>query len=248
MNFKALLSIVSSIALFSSYSFAQNKNGTYEFEVLKGLQSLEIEATKGSLLIEAGSQYKAVVEVKKLKWGKGCEESVVQFGPTLTVKIKGSGLFSKDECRVDLLIKVPKNLDMEISNGTMETTIKGIEGALNYKSASGNLKAQGEFQKVDVKVASSDIFIDGMIGDGNLVGASADMKLVYSKCPTKTSKLSISRASGDAEIFAPKNCKLKTQNKTASGESFNEFGDNMEYNLEVSSVSASGDFKLKKLK
>ena len=246
MNFKALFI---AITLFSSQAaLSQNKNGTYEFDVLKGLQSLEVEATKGSLLIEAGSLYKAIVEVKKIKWGKGCEESVVQFGPTLTVKIKSSGLFNKDECRVDLVIKIPKKVDMEISNGAMETTIKGIEGALDYKSASGNLKAEGEFSKVDVKVASSDLFIEGLLGEGSLVGASADMKLVYAKCPTKASKLSISRASGDAEIFVPKNCKLKTQNKTASGDSFNEFGDSMDYDLEVSSVSASGDFKLKKLK
>lgn len=247
MNFKALFALITlCFILFNTH--AQNKNGTYEFDVPKGLQSLDVEATKGTLLIEEGPKDKAFVEVKKVKWGKDCEESVVQFGPTLTVKIKSAGIFSKDECRVDLVIKVPKSLDMEISNGTMETTIKGIEGALNYKSASGNLKAQGQFIKVDVKVASSDIFIDGMTGPGILVGASADMKLVFAKCPTKASKLSITRASGDAEIFIPKNCKLKTQNKTASGESFNEFGDTMDYDLEISSVSASGDFKLKKLK
>ncbi len=246
MKFKVLIPIY--VYLLLNVAYAENKNGVYEFDVLKGLQSLEVEATKGNLLIEAGSQYKAMVEVKKVKWGKGCEESVVQFGPTLTVKIKGSGILSKTECLVDLKIKVPKSVDLDISNGSMNTTVEGIEGNLNYKSATGELKARGEFLKVDLKVANSDVFIDGMTGDGNLIGAAADMKIVYTKCPMKNSKLSLSRASGDVEIFAPKNCKLKTQNKSASGESFNEFGDTMDYNLEVSSVSASGDFKLKKLK
>lgn len=234
--------------LVFTQTYAQNKNGIHQFNLEKPLQSLEISTTKGTLTISQGDKDKAVVEVKKVKWAKSCEESVVQFGPSLTVKIKSSTLFNKDECQVDLTIKIPKSVDMDIANGSMLTIISGIEGNLNYRSANGDLKAQGLFPKVDIKVASSDVMIDGLSGEGVISGASTDMKLIYSRCPLKPARLSLNRASGDVEIFIPKFCKLKTQNKTASGDSFNEFGDSVDYNLEIASVSASGDFTIKKLK
>jgi|GEM_PF-771203 len=233
----------------STLTFAQNKNGTYEFQLDKGLQLVEISASKGALFIsENQKKNQAVVEVKKIKWDKDCEESVTYFGPTLNIKIKSSSLFSKSECRVDLKVLLPKSVDLEISHATMNTEIQNIVGDLTYKSASGNLKAVGEFKRVEVKVASSDLMLEGLTGEGNFIGASSEMKLIYKNCPEKPSKLSINRASGDVQVFIPKNCKLKTQNKTASGDSFNEFGDSKDYDLDVSSVSASGDLTIKKLK
>ncbi len=235
--------------LTSSTILAQKAEGKYEFSLDKGLQLIEVSASKGSLVIsENQRKNQALVEVKKVKWDKDCEESVNYFGPTLSIKVKSNSVFSKAQCVVELVIKVPKNVDLNISHATMKSEIKGIAGELIYKSASGDLKAEGEFKRVEVKVASSDLQIDGLLGEANFVSASSEIKLIYKKCPEKNTKLTINRASGDAQVFLPKSCKLKTQNKTATGESFNEFGDSKDFDLEVSSISASGDLTIKKLK
>ncbi len=238
--------LIFSLLFQSTFSLASS-NGKYEFKLDKELKSLVVDATKGKLSISTHKKEEAQVTVNRLSWGKDCTESVVHFGPTLTVKVKSDSVFSKEECKVNIEILVPEKIDLDISTGAMDTNIKGIEGMVEFSSASGDLTALGKFSQFDAKIASSDISIDGLIADAKIVGASSDMKLVYSECPKKKAKLEVKRASGDLELFVPKSCKLKTVNRQASGDAFNEFGDSMEPHLEVLSVSASGDLKIKKL-
>lgn len=234
-----------SIAAISSLEASETKK---VFPLTTTLQSLEFEGAKGKLNIQVHAKNEVIVNVKKIQWSKDCEESMVQFGPSLTFKFKANSLFSKAQCVVETEVLLPKSVDLDIGHGSVETTLKGVFGNLKYKSASGKLLAQGEFAKVEATVASSDVFIEGLTSDTEIIGASSDVKLVYAKCPARPSKLSISRASGDVEIYAPKTCQFKTKIKTASGETFNEFGDSEKPDIEVSSVSASGDLTIKKLK
>lgn len=218
------------------------------FPLTTPLQSLEFEGAKGKLSIQVHSKNEVQVTIKKIEWSKDCEESLVHFGPSLTLKFKANSLFSKAQCVVEAEVFLPKSVDLDITHGSVETNLKGHFGQLKYKSASGKLLARGEFSKVEATVASSDVFIEGLTSDTEIIGASSEVKLVYTQCPSRPSKLSISRASGDAQIFAPKTCQLKTKSKTASGEIFNEFGDSEKPDIFVNSVSASGDLTIKKLK
>lgn len=245
----SLVSLSTLTSLPSSLQASQQMSETKKvFPLTTSLQSLEFEGAKGKLIIQVHSKNEISVTIKKVEWSKDCEESMVQFGPSMTLKFKASSLFSKAQCVVEAEISLPKSVDLDISHGSMETSLKGSFGQLKYKSASGKLLAQGEFTKVEATVASSDVFIEGLTSDTEIIGASSDVKLVYAKCPVRPSKLSISRASGDVEIFAPKACQFKTKIKTASGETFNEFGDSKNPDIDLSSVSASGDLTIKKLK
>lgn len=245
----SLVSLSTLTSLPSSLQASQQMSETKKvFPLTTSLQSLEFEGAKGKLIIQVHAKNEISVTIKKVEWSKDCEESMVQFGPSMTLKFKASSLFSKAQCVVEAEISLPKSVDLDISHGSMETSLKGSFGQLKYKSASGKLLAQGEFTKVEVTVASSDVFIEGLTSDTEIIGASSDVKLVYAKCPVRPSKLSISRASGDVEIYAPKACHFKTKIKTASGETFNEFGDSKNPDIDLSSVSASGDLTIKKLK
>lgn len=245
----SLVSLSTLTSLPSSLQASQQMSETKKvFPLTTSLQSLEFEGAKGKLNIQVHAKNEISVTIKKVEWSKDCEESMVQFGPSMTLKFKASSLFSKAQCVVEAEISLPKSVDLDISHGSMETSLKGFFGQLKYKSASGKLLAQGEFTKVEATVASSDVFIEGLTSDTEIIGASSDVKLVYAKCPVRPSKLSISRASGDVEIYAPKACQFKTKIKTASGETFNEFGDSKNPDIDLSSVSASGDLTIKKLK
>jgi len=243
-----VLSIVTLSTLASLKASEEASVAKKVFPLTTSLQSLEFEGAKGKLNIQVHAKNEISVNIKKVEWSKDCEESIVQFGPSITLKFKANSLFSKAQCVVEADISLPKSVDLDISHGSMETMLKGSFGNLKYKSASGKLLAQGEFLKVEATVASSDVFVEGLTSDTEIIGASSDVKLVYAKCPTRPSKLSISRASGDVEIFAPKTCQFKTKIKTASGETFNEFGDSKNPDIDLSSVSASGDLTIKKLK
>lgn len=243
-----VLSLVSLSTLTSLQANQEASVVKKVFPLTTSLQSLEFEGAKGKLNIQVHAKNEISVTIKKVEWSKDCEESMVQFGPSMTLKFKASSLFSKAQCVVEAEISLPKSVDLDISHGSMETSLKGSFGQLKYKSASGKLLAQGEFSKVEATVASSDVFIEGLTSDTEIIGASSDVKLVYAKCPVRPSKLSISRASGDVEIYAPKACQFKTKIKTASGETFNEFGDSKNPDIDLSSVSASGDLTIKKLK
>ncbi len=212
----------------------------------KGIKVISVEGTKGKLIITSGSD-DVSYELTKEKWSNNCTEKAVHFGPSLNIKIKSDSIFSKDECVVQVKLSVPRNVDLEISHGTMVTDIQGVQGRLIFRSASGDLIAKGQFSHVDVKVASSDVFIEGVQGEATITGASSDIKLSYLQCPKELVKLNLTRASGDVEIFVPKDCHIKSSNKTAAGDSFNEFPDSKNPKIDIQSVSASGDFKIKKI-
>ncbi len=220
----------------------------FNFKPTRSLQSLEFEGQKGSLKITGHNKEDIIISIKREKWSKKCDQVVLQTGPSLTVKFKASEFFSTEECSVNVTMMVPKKVDLKIAHGTMKTYLENLEGDLNYKTASGDLSGKGKFAIVDVKAASGDIYLEGLTGNATFAIASSDIKLMYDVCPKKGAKLDVTRASGDVEVFLPKDCKLKTTNKSATGDFFNEFGDTEVFDLRVNSVSASGDFRIKKLK
>ena len=130
---------------------------------------------------------------------------------------------------VKIKIEAPKTLDLEVSSAIAPIKIVGTEGRINFKTATGAVDISGDTLKN----------IDGKTATGNL-------RFSYNKCVGRAD-LDLVTATGDMEIYLPASCKIRVAHKSAAGDLFNELGDNENYQVLITSKSASGSLKIKKL-
>lgn len=215
-----------------------------EFEV-KDLTGVSVENTSGKVFITETDGSKAYVVATKNKFGDKCKMTVERSGNKLVIKLeKTSSFFSTEECNVDFQVKVPKNVDLNITLGSGNLTVKGIHGDLAFKIGSGDILADGTFRKISGFSGSGKIALRGLIGGGELKTGSGDMDLTYAVA-SLNGELELKTGSGRTTILFPKGAKIKTNFKAGSGKLSNELGDTPEASFKVSMKTGSGDLNIK---
>ncbi len=138
------------------------------------VDTVEIEHAVGELTIEAGDSQmiEIVMTVECSSWSKKCEARTEQVelssrtaGGTLELRIKG---FPKtaDSLSVNLEIRMPRRLSLDIDHGVGETTIRGVEGDISVESGVGEVSVKGPveaFGEVDAEcgVGEADLSVPG---------------------------------------------------------------------------------------
>jgi autotransporter translocation and assembly factor TamB len=201
-----------------------------EFD-LSQIKKIEIKNPKGEVSLTGSKSNKKIsVSIEKIQFDSKCKFQTEVTGNLLRVAVTHeSGLFEKTNCLSKIKIDGPATLsEIEVSTGSGNVSISGIDAAVDFKTASGNVVLKGETLKN----------VSGKTATGNV-------NLAYQNCP-KRADIDLMSATGDADIFLGNSCKIRVAYKSATGELFNEMGDSEDYQVLVSMKSASGNLKLKK--
>jgi len=233
--------LFSMIALFAVPALSETK----EFDAA-GLKEVEVVNTAGKVSIAAAEGGKATVVATKNKFPENCTLKIDKNGDDLTVKVEKtkSGWFSKDDCDVDLDIKVPKAVDVALKVGSGGVTISGLEGELDFAVGSGTVKADGLFTEVDGKTGSGKVEINGLAGGGDLKTGSGKVDITFAKTALK-GELSLKTGSGNATLSFPKGSQVATDFKAGSGKLTNQLGDTPNAAFQVSMKAGSGNLDVK---
>ncbi len=209
-----------------------------------GLSNLEATNRSGAIRITADRGAKAKVRVSKTVWAPTCVLTLERVDDRLVVRVEQSGFVDSDDCRADVDIRVPKSVNLTIAEGSGTVDIKGIEGKLDFKIGSGNLKADGQFAIVSGESGSGDVTVKGLVGGGKLDSGSGNFEVRFAKTALK-GELEINVASGNAKLFFPKGTKVQSHLTVASGKVVNELGDSENADFKVAMKAASGNLTIK---
>ena len=235
------------ILLISCSILAQTASASSETKDFdsKDMTELSIENQSGKTKISATEGSKATVIATKNKFTEKCKMTLEKKGAKLVVKVeKSSSILSTEECDVDFDIKVPQNIDTQITQGMGPINIKGLHGSLEFKLGLGDIAADGSFKKVEGKSGSGKVDLKGVTGGGELKTGKGEILVIFGKAPT-AGELEISSGMGDATVLFPKGAKVKSKFKAGSGNLSNEIGDSPDAPFTLSMKTGLGDLKIK---
>ncbi|MBY0314012.1 MAG: DUF4097 domain-containing protein [Bdellovibrionales bacterium] len=243
---KPLLLLVLPWVFFSAYAVESTSNESVREFDSKGLLEVSVANTSGKITVTATESAKAQVTTSNNKYPDKCSISIDRHGEQLSIKVdkKTSSFFSVQDCEVDIAVKVPKAVDLDLAIGSGKLIIHGIEGELDFKIGSGSIVADGLFREIDGKSGSGRIDIKGLAGGGELKTGSGGIDLTFAKKPL-VGALDLKTGSGSANLMFPKGTKLKTNFQAGSGQVTNSLGETPEASFAVSMKAGSGDLKIK---
>lgn len=204
---------------------------TKEFDAAQ-VKKLWIENPKGEITLTGSKNAKKIqVSIEKIQFDPKCKfQTELTAGVLKLSVLHESGLFEKANCVSRISIVAPSILGgVDVSTGSGHFTMSGIDGAVDFKTATGNVVIKGDNLKS----------VAGKTATGNI-------SLTYSNCP-KRADIELITATGDAEVYLGNNCKIRATHKSATGELFNEMGDSEDYQILVAMKSASGSLKIRKI-
>jgi hypothetical protein len=209
-----------------------------------GLSNVEATNRSGAIRISAERGPKVKVRVSKTVWAPTCVLTVERVDERLVVRVEQSGFVDSDDCRADVDIRVPKTVNLTIAEGSGPVDIKGVEGNLDFKIGSGNLKAEGRFAIVTGESGSGNVTVKGLAGGGKLDSGSGNLELKFAQAALKGA-IEINVASGNANLFFPKGTKVQSKLTAASGKLTNELGESTNAEFTVAMRAASGNLTIK---
>lgn len=221
------------ILSLSSQAFAEVTAAPLTFPAA-GVKTVNISLPKGKISISSSKNQKdisvSVVGPKKDD-GKKCIKSVGLENSEFFVKISSENiLFEKADCDYDVTIVTPMTAtyDMDISSGSAQVIIKDLNGAINLKTATGDVFVSGDVLKnVTAKTAT---------------GA---LNFSYKTCNARAD-IDFMSATGKTILKLPASCKIRVDYKSATGKLFNTIGESSDYQVLINAKSASGDFTINK--
>lgn len=217
----------------SADSFADVTTAPVTFPAT-GVKSVNISVPKGRITVYSSKNQKDIsvtVVGPKKEDGKKCIKSVGLENSEFFVKISSENiLFEKADCDFDVTVVTPMSagFDMDISSGSAAVGIKDLNGAINLKTATGDVSVQGDVLKnVTAKTAT---------------GA---LNFSYKTCASRAD-VDFMSATGKTTLKLPANCKIRVDYKSATGKLFNAIGESKDYQVLINAKSASGDFTVNK--
>lgn len=202
-----------------------------DFEAAQ-IKKLEIKNPKGEVVVLGSKGAKKISFThEKIQFDSKCRFQQETGAGLLKLSVSHeSGLFEKANCVSKITVTVPSSLgEIDVSTGSGNVRFAGVDSAVDFKTATGNVEIKGENLKS----------VSGKTATGNI-------SLSYVNCP-KRADIDLMTATGDAEVFLGSGCKIRAGHKSATGDLFNEIGDTEDYQVLLSMKSASGNLKIRKL-
>lgn len=178
-----------------------------------GLQQLNIEAGAGVLNVTgvAGLQK---IEVDAEIWTYSNNHSDYQlslegFGRNAELVAKTSSRAGfrvniGNSKRIDLNVRIPAHLKLNIDDGSGDITISAVDAKVKIEDGSGRLEVKGIGGDLTIDDGSGDIVVDDVAGNVSISDGSGDM---YVSNVGQT--LVIDDGSGDIEVFNIHNLKIE---------------------------------------
>jgi DUF4097 and DUF4098 domain-containing protein YvlB len=163
-------------------------------------------------------------------------------------------------CRVRVVIRVPADVEVDISSASGDVTASGLTGNVKLATGSGDVNADGLSGTADLDTSSGDVNVRGLSGDielqsgsGDINGAqlasaavaadtaSGDVDLDFRKAP---STVDATTGSGDVDITVPKKDAYRVESDSGSGEEHPNVNTDTEAKRVIRAQTSSGDITI----
>ncbi len=143
--------------------------------------------------VEGISSIEVTARIVMEGFGKNEAMKFIEHNLTLELKARGSTAYLKSEfednstsfwslfrdksAQVDLLIKVPRNLTLDISDGSGDLSVQDMAARVNIEDGSGDLKVTDIDGDLIIDDGSGDIIINDIRGDVEINDGSGEIKI-----------------------------------------------------------------------
>ena len=148
------------------------------------LTALEVEAGAGSLVIAGADNVSEITVVADIYTEKrnadNYQLTLSESGKTaaLVAKINSSGGFWQgDSPHIDIKVTMPSHLMLNVDDGSGDTNISNIDGAVAVKDGSGDLTIKGIKNKVEINDGSGGLYVSQVIGNVTIVDGSGEITI-----------------------------------------------------------------------
>lgn len=211
----------------------------------KTIREIEVENTSGSVKITGTDEARATVTAEKVKFDDKCRLDISQKGNKLSVDVDRKGFGGNSKCEVNLTLNVPRDVEVNVENGSGNFDLSGTKGEVDYSIGSGNVTIDAQVTKLEGKSGSGFATVKGLVGEAEVKTGSGNTSLTYATVPPK-GELSIKSGSGNTTVMMPATAKIKTSLAAGSGSVLNELGDHKDSSFKVSLRTGSGSISIKK--
>ncbi|MBX3040559.1 MAG: hypothetical protein KF789_07635 [Bdellovibrionaceae bacterium] len=236
-------SLFLALTLTSAVAFAATTE-TKDFDA-KTIREVDVENTTGSIKITGTDDARATVIAEKIKFDDKCRLEILQKGDKLSVDVDRKGFGGNSKCEVNLTLTVPRNVEVNVENGSGNFELSGTHGEVDYSLGSGNVNIDAQVIKLEGKSGSGSSTVTGLTGEAEVKTGSGNTNLTYSSVPPK-GELSIKSGSGNTTVLMPAEAKIKASLVSGSGSILNEIGDHSDSRFKVSLRTGSGSISIKK--
>ena len=235
--------IIAGFGVGAGYGRAETVTKTFD---ATGIRELDLSNGAGKVNIGVAEDGKATIVANKIVFGKDCDLAMAKTGTTLIVEAKdNSSVFSRSKCEVDFTITLPRNIALNIKNGSGAIKANGIKGNVAFKTGSGPVELDGEITRLSGKSGSGSVRVVGLTGDGDLDAGSGDISVTYKHRPA-SGNLGIKNGSGDTTVYLPSETKVGASFRAGSGWLTNELGNTPNAPFTIEEDTGSGSLSIKK--
>ena len=150
----------------------------------KQLSTFDIEAGAGSLVITGSDSVSEITVVADIYTDKGDTDNyqleLSDSGKTalLVSKIKSHrGFWNGDSPHIDLKITMPMTMMLNLDDGSGNSTISNINGAIDVKDGSGNLTIKNIANNLKINDGSGGLYVSHISGNVTIVDGSGELEL-----------------------------------------------------------------------
>jgi len=209
---KFALMIILLVAVLACVQAAQSRE-TLSLDA-SGCKSMHIDCGAGYLKVK-GEDNLEQIEVKAILHVKGIAESdlpsfkkeyvtlkldKVGSKAVLTAEIESgfslATLFGSHDARIDLEIRLPRRLALDVEDGSGDMDIRSIGGDLQLDDGSGDIRLEGVDGTVEIDDGSGDMFLSGLKGKVRIDDGSGGIEL-----KNVGGDVSVEDGSGEIEIY-----------------------------------------------
>jgi len=187
---KYLTAIAVTLLLSAIISITAAQDQKKSFTVNKG-DLLDVSTRMGSITVDTWGKNEVSVTVKNIIDSEIPLLTMVQTGNKVEVKFKG-----EDSDRVEFEISIPSQLDLDLSTGGGNITLKNdLDGKIDASTAGGNISMMNIIGKADISTAGGNIKVGDINSKADISTAGGNIKV-----GDINSDADISTAGGDMKI------------------------------------------------
>lgn len=212
-----------------------------------GIHTIDIDNQDGNIRIEGAQTSAFQLTLNKLIY-KNCELIAERKEGRLVVSSQSkSKIFGRETCKLDIIIKAPKQIDLDIKLGSGDVNVTTIQGKFNFKVGGGDIVlTDTEISHLELRSGAGDVSVTGYIGSGDLKVGAGNIDLSYNKNPVE-GLLDLKVGSGTTTITVPNSAKISSKFKSGTGSLTNELKDSPDAKYKISGTSGTGDMVIKKI-
>jgi len=187
---KYIAAIAVTLFLSAIISITAAQDQKKSFTVNKG-DLLDVSTRMGSITVDTWGKNEVSVTVKNIIDSEIPLLTMVQTGNKVEVKFKG-----EDSDRVEFEISIPSQLDLDLSTGGGNITLKNdLDGKIDASTAGGNISMMNIIGKADISTAGGNIKVGDINSKADISTAGGNIKV-----GDINSDADISTAGGDMKI------------------------------------------------